>query len=81
MSYYSVYEVPSAVQIDMRKQWMVAWNASYRQDGDEGRAFAAAWASIQKTVDIEMSNLIEDIEDTTISKLIRDIESRFGFVL
>jgi hypothetical protein len=81
MSYHSVYEVPSAVPVDMRKQWMVAWNEAYRQDGDEGRAFATAWAAIQKTVDEEMNNLLNDMEDTRTSKLIRDIESRFGFVL
>lgn len=42
MPYSSVDEVPDYVPKDKRKQWMEVWNSSYKEHGDEERAFREA---------------------------------------
>jgi hypothetical protein len=42
MPYASVDEVPSYVPKGKRKQWMEVWNSSYKEHGDEARAFREA---------------------------------------
>lgn len=42
MPYASVNEVPSYVPKAKRKQWLEVWNSSYKEHGDEERAFREA---------------------------------------
>ena len=42
MPYASVSEVPKYVPKAKRKQWLEVWNSSYKEHGDESRAFAEA---------------------------------------
>lgn len=46
MPYESVSDVPSSVPKDKRKQWLEVFNSSFKEHGDESRAFASAWAAI-----------------------------------
>jgi uncharacterized protein HemY len=81
MPYSSVDEVPPSVPKSKRHEWMVVWNAAYKEYKDEGRAFATAWAAIKKSIDDEMYEVIDEIEDARTSKLIKSIEERFKFTI
>lgn len=64
--YASVGELPPAVKkLDPKKQrqWMHVWNSSYKEHGDEKRAFASAWSVVGKgqpdTTDAHVDSLDE----------------------
>lgn len=53
MPYNSVGSLPPAVRRKIkspkkRRQWMHVWNSEYAAHGDESRAFASAWSTVQK---------------------------------
>ena len=53
--YHSVDQLPAAVHQRLGgrpkklRQWMHVWNLTYAEHKDEGRAFAGAWAAVQKS--------------------------------
>lgn len=58
MPYASVSELPAAVKAKLKgkpkklRQWMHVWNSEYAANKDESRAFASAWAVVQKAARI-----------------------------
>lgn len=51
--YNTTDDLPAAVKNKLKgkklRQWMHIWNSEYKQHGDEGRAFASAWATVKKS--------------------------------
>jgi len=51
--YSSVDELPATVRDKLSdrkaRQWMHVWNSAFDEHGDEKRAFASAWSTVQKT--------------------------------
>ena len=52
--YASVKDLPPAVSGKLKgkkaRQWLHVWNSAYDAHGDEGRAFASAWAAVGKNL-------------------------------
>lgn len=62
MPYSSVSELPAAVKAKLKgkpkklRQWMHVWNSEYAANKDESRAFASAWAVVEKAVGMTQMN-------------------------
>lgn len=62
--YASVSELPKTVRDKLKgkpkkqRQWMHVWNSSYGSHGDESRAFASAWAAVEKIDALSLPPLV-----------------------
>ncbi len=78
MPYASVAELPANVKRKLktpkkRRQWMHVWNSAYDRHGDESRAFAEAWATVQKTAQLKITKADAGyVEPSAIDEKCRD---------
>ena len=60
---------PDNVPADKRAQWSAIWNSTYKQTGEEGRAFAAANAILEKQMTDKQMAILYRQEDVNYELL------------